>query len=203
MSSKAGWSSACKSGHHDRCTGHRKTGKKRKKCACPCHMTAKQAAELVVKGKQIIQGISNIVDNPRLKGAIPQELATIIKGQPTNPYLGPVYAAEVHPIPEQPTVRHAAPMITPPTPAGFLTPPELLGLKRDPDAVICYNCGTLVTPPHHTCPGCARDVRSAAAGSDHPDPDLPACFGECAEISATCDGCQVYNECRRATYGSR
>lgn len=181
MSSKAGWSSACRSGHHDRCTGYRKTGKKRKKCGCPCHMTAKQAAELMIKGRQVVQGISNIVDNPRLKGAIPQELATIIKGQPTNPYQGPVYAAEVHP------------------PDRIIPGP--IELIRDPDAVICSNCGTLVMPPHHTCPGCARDVRSPADGSDHPEPDRPACFGQCAEISAACDGCPVYNECRRATDG--
>jgi hypothetical protein len=30
-------------------------------------------------------------------------------------------------------------------------------------------------------------------------PERPACFGNCAELSSACDGCELYNPCRKAS----
>lgn len=153
MSSRSGWSSACRSGHHKSCSGYHKTGKKRKKCSCPCHAEAKKIEEQL-RAAGMISPDTNVVVKRDPPAVISDELAAISGGPATES-------------PARPS-------------------PELLDLMnraaRVAEQPIFRPVYLQIVP---------KGEELAA--------DRPACFGNCAEISSTCDACPEYNACRRAT----
>lgn len=170
MSSRSGWSSACRSGHHKACSGYRKTGKKRKKCACPCHGEAK-AIEKQLREQGLLSPDTKVVVKRDPPAVISNELAANSGGPHTN--IRAVIDPDANPY------------------AGLKVPGSVPYLQPAIDRTKIELAAKLQPITREGFPQIMPKEELAA--------DRPACFGNCAEISSTCDACHEYNACRRAT----